>query len=113
ESWPIDGINRGLNPDELVLLTSAYGEKTRVTVNALVIPLSESDFPVRVGQEHSATAGESGNGQTVPVIPQGGAVLVASGRSMAWKRGSRTRNSLPGDTRGLRPAELQTGSCCS
>jgi hypothetical protein len=84
-AWTIDGINRGLNPDELILLTPAYGEKTRTNGNGLVVPLVESDIPVRIGKDHSAKLGEFANGVSVPTIPPGGA-LVASGKSAEWLR---------------------------
>ena len=92
-SWTIDGINRGLNPDELVLLTPSYGEKTRVAANAVTVLLGQPDIPLRVGRDHTAEATLIGDGLNVPAIPRDGAVLVAGGRSADWIR----QHLRPGD----------------
>ncbi len=85
-AWNIDGINRALNPDELVLLTPSYGEKTRVAANATTVLLTQPDLPVRAGRDHTADVSIIGDGLSVPAIPRDGAVLVAGGRSAEWIR---------------------------
>ena len=96
-AWTIDGINRPLNKDELVFLGPAYGDKTRVGAGALVIPLGDTTLPIRIGTDHTATAGDLENGALVPLVPPGGA-LVASGKSADWLR----QHIKPGDKLRLR-----------
>ena len=83
-TWSIDGVNRGLNTDELILLTPTFGEKTRLPPGATVIPLNHPELPLKVGTDHSAIAGDFGTGITVTSIQNNGAILGASGRSADW-----------------------------
>lgn len=82
----LDGINRPLARDEIVLLTPAFGARARVGPADVVVPLSKVHGPVRAGQEQEGLAGEMASGDPNGAIPADGAVLAGSGRGAEWLR---------------------------
>lgn len=83
----LDGLNRPLSTDEILLLTNAYGTKLRVSPQAAVVLLDNVSAPLHVGQEVSGTARQVTAGDLGAELPQGCAALVASGKGAAWLRG--------------------------
>jgi len=82
----LDGINRSLAKDEIVVLTSAYGARVGVNAAGVAVPVTGVNLPVRVGQEQSGVAGEAAASDPNGTIPMDGVVLTGSGRGAEWLR---------------------------
>jgi hypothetical protein len=80
----VDGINRPVGQDELVLLTPTYGQYLRASEKATVVELADVDLPVRVSKEMTGKASEPAPGSPKRAIPSGGVVLTASGAAAEW-----------------------------
>jgi exopolysaccharide biosynthesis protein len=82
----LEGINRLLGKDEIVVETPAFGARTRATSAATTVQVTGVNLPVRVGQDQTGSASEPAPGDPKSPIPAGGAVLVGSGKGADWLR---------------------------
>lgn len=82
----LDGINRPVGKDEIVVLTPAFGGRTRAAASMTTVALTGVNLPVRVGQDQTGAASEPDAGDSKAAIPTDGATLIGSGKGAEWLR---------------------------
>jgi len=84
--FALNGINRPLAKDEIILLTPAYGNRTRVANNGVQVIFQNIPSPIRAGQEYTVITGDVQPGDPNAPIPASSAVLTAGGAGAEWLR---------------------------
>lgn len=80
----LDGINRPIGNDEIILLTPVWGARTATSKNATMVVLDDLSLPVRVGTEVSGRAESPVPADPRLAISGNGGVLIASGSGADW-----------------------------
>ncbi|HAR61894.1 MAG: hypothetical protein DKM50_08005 [Candidatus Margulisiibacteriota bacterium] len=83
-SCRLDGINRMLPPNGIVILTPAYGTKPIVNEPVLLMLVGDINLPVTLGKELQGTIKYIGFSDTINTIPQNSIVLAGKGRGAKW-----------------------------
>ncbi len=84
--YGLDGINRLAGANEIVVLTPAFGSRSWAATMAAMVTVNAVNLPVCVGQDQTGTAGDVLPGDPKAAVPNGGALLVGSGRGADWLR---------------------------